>query len=176
MNISMRLWSQDHWDVFWKIGTSCVESTGSFGKNNIRCDKIRHPEQYAQKPEYLREIEKDRYKKCPPTRLKRGILLYNHDNYDCINDIIEEKLIHVNHNRYKLTRRGLNIYTQLKKHKTNVYMFTKDFSPDMDLVDNYIKTDTIRHGEVLGICSMCNGNWGFNVVTYKNSNNIYGEL
>ena len=173
MNISMRLWSYDHWNIFFSIGRSCTESTG-YTDNNIRCDKIRHPELYYKRHAYLNEIEKNESYKCKPTRLKRGINLYNHDDHDCIDDLVVEKLMIIGDKRYKLTRRGLNIYTQLRKYRYKVYSF-KDFSPNMDLVDLRIVTDSIDHGKIEGICGMCNGDWGFRVITYGNSDNIFGE-
>src|SRR5271154_4036156 len=78
---------RDHWTTFLYIETCCVDHGGMPNKVRMRCDRRRHPWFVHMNPaDGMRE---GGY----PTRLRDGAELHDHDDWDCIDDLIAEGLL-----------------------------------------------------------------------------------
>lgn len=113
--IPMSQWGRDHWSTLCYLETRCVDHKGLIEIRNMRCDSERHPI-FVHLTGPVADIKY-------PTRLKGGVELKNHDDWDCLDDAKNAGLIEdigfTMTPQYKLTPLGLDVCSRLRKHKAN---------------------------------------------------------
>ena len=104
---------KDHWSTFAYIETRCVNHRGVPAREHLRCIHGRHP---------LQAHEGGDASECP-TRLKGEVLLHNHDDWDCLDDLEREGLLanigSTVNPQFKLSPIGHEISKQLRAHIAN---------------------------------------------------------
>ena len=75
------MFGRDHETTLLYIETCCVDHAGIVKKEHLRCDGARHP---LRQSRYARDLPKH----TASTRLADGSLLSEHDDWDCIDDMI----------------------------------------------------------------------------------------
>lgn len=118
MKIKISDFGKDHWSILAYIETLCVDSVQGIGiidKAKMRTDIKRHlllcGDSYG---------NKDGYKY--PTRLKGGKELFDHDDWDCLEDLEEAGFVVVAsliNGFVKMTDLGWKVASALRKHKAN---------------------------------------------------------
>jgi hypothetical protein len=102
---------KDHWSTFGYIETRVVDHNGLPERQHLRCIEQRHPF-FAH-----RGGDASKY----PTRLRGGRLKHDHDDWDCLDDLEEARLIDnigTGVNRvYRLTDFGRKVAGQLRGHR-----------------------------------------------------------
>lgn len=78
---AIEVFGKDHWSTFAYIEVRCTDHGGIPDRRHMRCNGKRHP--------LLAHVAGP----CPPTRLKGGITLENHDDWDCADDLAAAGLI-----------------------------------------------------------------------------------
>ena len=113
-------WGKDHWSTLAYVECRAVDNGGALNPQHMRGHLGRRPEQY-------------------PTRLRDGIDLEGHDDYDCVADAVEAGFLEaagkhgspgnarysyrdhtdrmVLTHRYTLTDKGAEVTAALRKHK-----------------------------------------------------------
>ena len=108
---------RDHWSTFAYVETRCVDYEGVPDRRHLRCIHGRHP---GQKHE---GGDASQY----PTRLKNNVDINNHDDWDCIDDLVREGLLESRgtslYPRFELTPLGREVASQLREHKANRFSF-----------------------------------------------------
>ena len=80
----------DHWMVFAYLFECNTYGGGVIDIDRMRCDSRRHPRVEGNRCRVLRLIQgADRF----PTRLRGGLLRRNHDDWDCLWDLVEAGLV-----------------------------------------------------------------------------------
>ena len=110
---TLATFGKDHWSTFGYIETRIVDYKGQPAREHLRCIHGRHPMQAHQGGDASQ---------CP-TRLKGGVELHNHDDWDCLDDCEREGLL-VNVGSgvnpcFQLTDLGRKIAAQLRAHKAS---------------------------------------------------------
>ena len=115
--IPISKFGKDHWSTFAYIETRIVDYRGEPDKNHMRCDKDRHPAHV-----HMGTTDDKKY----PTRLKGGTELYDHDDWDCLDDLVEASLLAEPpewgtglYPVYELTQTGVQVAAQLRDHRAN---------------------------------------------------------
>lgn len=114
--VPMRFWSKDHWSTFAYL---CCRVTGNDGypdKDHMRVDRDRHPGLIGPRVAML-GTTLEKY----PTRLQHGILLEDHDDFDCVDDFEAEDLVTTSGTgiapRWHLTEAGWKVNKLLTEFK-----------------------------------------------------------
>ena len=81
--VTLAMFGKDHWSTFAYIETRIVDHGGEPQREHMRTDKDRHPFLA-----WCRNEDEFGGAKKHPTRLKGGILLDDHDDWDCVDDCI----------------------------------------------------------------------------------------
>jgi hypothetical protein len=106
---TLETFGQDHWSTFGYIETRIVDHRGVPDLRHMRCDKDRHP--------FKAHVEGP----TPPTRLRDGTELPDHDDWDCLDDLVLAGLLESTgtavNPTFKLTDEGHRIAALLRKHK-----------------------------------------------------------
>lgn len=112
--VSISLWSKDHWSTLAYLECCCVDNNGKLDIRHMRCDRDRHPSFVHMMPSLDKKY---------PTRLKGGVELNDHDDWDCLDDAEKQGLIEnigfTMNPQYKLTALGLDVCGRIRKHKAN---------------------------------------------------------
>lgn len=82
--VPIHLWGRDHWSTLAYIATRCAGKGGQPDKRNMRCHPKRHP--------HHAHIG-TRLDSAPPTRLIGKTNLFDHDDWDCVDDMIAAGLV-----------------------------------------------------------------------------------
>lgn len=88
--ISPSRFGADHWSTFAYVETRIVDYKGALNHEHMRCHTDRHPVMMFAKGPGLGAADGSAY----PTRL-RGEEIRDHDDYDCIDDLIAAGLLAV---------------------------------------------------------------------------------
>lgn len=88
MRLSINQWGKDHWSTFAYIESRCVDHKGVLKNANMRTNVGRHPLFVARG--FGTPGDGSKY----PTRGKHSELS-DHDDWDCLNDMVEAGLIAV---------------------------------------------------------------------------------
>lgn len=127
------VWGADHWSTLAYLETRIVDYRGRISHDHMRCHRNRHPLMYAAKRRLIASGDGSAY----PTRLWGGAQAVNHDDYDCLDDMIAAGLVTatmppappdtlvtglveaelMTRATYALTELGLAIAAQLRAHK-----------------------------------------------------------
>ncbi len=114
--VPVAIWGEDHWSTFAYIATR-VGGDGEPDKNKMRTDVDRHPGLAGQHMAYLHAVDTTKY----PTRLKGGVALTDHDDWDCVEDAIAAGLLLWGgtglHPVFALTDRGWVVLREIVTHK-----------------------------------------------------------
>lgn len=106
---------KDHWSTFAYIETLCVDGRGEPDIRRMRCDADRHPHWVHVSPAFAG--------KKYPTRLKCGVEISDHDDWDCALDLARAGLIEVGgsglHPAFKMTVEGTRVAAMLRAFKAN---------------------------------------------------------
>ena len=131
MTVPITEWGRDHWSTFAYVETVCVDYGGdpSRARNGfarMRCNPKRHPE-YATRDMLGDLRDGSQY----PTRLEGTKTLENHDDWDCVDDMVAEGLLEdigfTMFPRFKLSEKGHEVSAHLRRHKADGGNFS-DFS------------------------------------------------
>lgn len=109
---TLATFGRDHWTTFLYLETCTVDYGGEADLRRMRCDASRHPAQ-------ANGVDA----KGHATRLKGGVLLPDHDDWDCAEDLEREGLL-TNEgtaaNRvFRLTEAGRALAGVLRAHKAD---------------------------------------------------------
>ena len=88
MAIPMENWGRDHMTTLLYLETRAVDARGVVGLDQMRCNPARHPGLVG--PISSRcavAVGKN------PTRLRGGVEVAGHDDWDCFNDLQDEGLV-----------------------------------------------------------------------------------
>ena len=75
-DVTPDLFGRDHHSTLLYIESCCVDQGGRVNREHMRCDRERHP------------LRAHLEGKCSSTRLADGKLLAQHDDWDCVEDMI----------------------------------------------------------------------------------------
>lgn len=108
-SLDMSMFGRDHWSTFAYVETLCVDGDGTPEKERMRCLDARHP------------LHAHSDSSAYPTRLKDGTTISQHDDWDCVHDLIVAGLMEdvgsaVNP-CFRLTPRGFAVAALLRRHK-----------------------------------------------------------
>lgn len=133
--IPIEQWGSDHWSTLAYLETRIVDHKGQIEHDHMRCHPARHPGMYAAKRRcFGASGDGSRY----PTRLRDGEAA-DHDDYDCIDDMIAEGLVTVTmppvpsdvlvtglvestlaaRATYSLTATGVAMASRLRQHRAS---------------------------------------------------------
>lgn len=120
---TIAIFAKDHWSVFAYIETRCVDYYGVPDRRHLRCIPGRH----------IAQAHEGGDSSNYPTRMKDGLVLHNHDDWDCLEDLEREGLL-VNEGtavnpEFRLTPLGWDVAKQLRAHKSKGGNFA-NFVPD----------------------------------------------
>lgn len=80
--VPIEQWGKDHWSTFAYMMACVTTKGGKIDQRKMRCDPELH---FGLAHLFERE--------CHPTRLRDGSELHNHDDWSCLEDIEEYKLL-----------------------------------------------------------------------------------
>ena len=144
-------WGKDHWSTFAYLECRTVDQEGRINNDHMRCNPRRHSALFHGLTKAARRFSGGPRSVCPdgsfghPTRLKEGEIP-EHDDWDCVDDMIDVGLVRVLRDELDLTRRaiwgpfsgttitvaltelGQKVAAQLREHKANGGNF-RDFVP-----------------------------------------------
>lgn len=89
--IDMSLFGRDHWSTFAYIETRIVDHKGALSHAHMRCHPQRHPVMMHAKGSGMGVADGSDY----PTILRGGEEARDHDDYDCVDDLIAAGLLEV---------------------------------------------------------------------------------
>jgi hypothetical protein len=144
--VPVESWGSDHWSTLAFVECRIVDHRGKLSHDRMRCDADRHPVMYGAKPTRLLGSA-TKY----PTRLKGGVELADHDDYDCLDDAIALGLLVADmpaapagtlvtglveaelmtRATYRLTERGSRVVAELRAHKADGGKFAT-FTPSAE--------------------------------------------
>lgn len=118
--VPIEMFGRDHWSTFGYIEVRCVDHDGEPAKRHMRCDSNRHPGHAHIAGE------------APPTRLKDGTEQYDHDDWDCADDLEAAGLIVIGGTGmfpiFSMTAAGTRVAGELRAHKSTGGSFST-FTP-----------------------------------------------
>jgi hypothetical protein len=111
--VPIEQFGRDHWSMFAYIETLVVDRDGEPERQRMRCDLKRHP--HMGHP--LTALLQGRYL----TRLRGGVELDDHDDWDCADDLEAAGLIEIHgtgcYPFYSLTPLGHRVAAALREHR-----------------------------------------------------------
>lgn len=122
--VPVEQFGEDHWSNLLAAEGAGRGYGGRLDPNLKRCNKARHPEEFA-----ARTTRGDWYR---PTVLKDGTAVAGHDDYDCLADLQAAGLLlrHGGTHRVTMTSLGLSVTAQLMGHMIDTDDFGS-FDPDL---------------------------------------------
>ena len=117
MKVGIKQFGKDHWSTFVYIETRCVDHKGIIENDKMRTDIDRHLFKAGNTNfEFSQNIKY-------PTILKGGIELQDHDDWDCVDDLIITGLLKNKGTKmtpvFEITDLGWEIVKQLRRHRSN---------------------------------------------------------
>ena len=113
--IPLAQFGRDHWSVLAYLETVAVDNMGKIDRRKMRCHAGRHPflANYGLMGNLM---DGSKY----PTRLAGGVEQYDHDDWDCADDLVVAGLLldvgFTVEPAYELTELGFEIAGQLRAH------------------------------------------------------------
>lgn len=109
-HIPMERWGKDHWSTLAYLETLAVDNKGKAIPDGRRMRTI-----LKKHPFSTNTYDSTKY----PTRLKDGKETKNHDDWDCIEDMIREGLLveKKKNKSFKFTKKGIKIAQSLREFK-----------------------------------------------------------
>ncbi len=125
--IDMSSFGRDHWSVFAYIATRILDYKGVPDRQHLRCDPKLHPGLVNVTP-FGNVLDGGNH----PTRLKDNVVLADHDDYSCIDDLEENGLLIIGGTGinpvYQFTTDGYEMWARLYRHKAEGGTFA-NFAP-----------------------------------------------
>lgn len=125
--IPMEKWGRDHWSTLAYLETRCVDYDGKVKNENLRCDSDLHPN-------FAHSLSMGFGDRKYPTRLVDGTKVENHDDWSCIEDFIDAKLVIWKGTGlfpiFELTDLGWEIAGQIRRHLSKDHSFAS-FKPQV---------------------------------------------
>jgi len=117
-------WGRNHWNLLAYVETRCVDYKGIVTCLHMRVHIDRHKDLIKNEAPIFTE----RAEKRLPTMLKDGVELSNHDDYDCIDDLIAAGLIKplgrdVQFTVFSMTEQGWKAAHLLRQHRAALQEF-----------------------------------------------------
>lgn len=117
--VPIEWWGKDHWNTLVYIETRCVDYDGVPNHDHMRIDIDRHDGMVGVRQGISSVIANNRKY---PTRLRDGIELMDHDDWDCAEDAEKLGLI-INKGSginpvYEMTDKGHALTARLRAHKS----------------------------------------------------------
>lgn len=120
--VTIEQFGRDHWSTLAYFETLVVDNGGRIDKRRMRCDGARHP-QFGHLPLGI-------VGRCP-TRLKGGVELDDHDDWDCMDDLEAAGLIETSGTGMfpvvQLTPRGHEIANALRRHRADSGLHARSY-------------------------------------------------
>ena len=111
--VTLATFGSDHWSTFGYIETRCVDYRGVPDKRHMRCHHGRHVWHAHEGGDGSEH----------PTRLKGGLVVQNHDDWDCLDDLeLVGFIVNVGttvNPVFQMTERGREVAKRLRAHKAN---------------------------------------------------------
>lgn len=114
--IKIKDWGKDHWSTLMYVETRVVDHDGLLDPRHMRG----HREGWEQYP----------------SRLRSGVELYGHNDFDCVEDMIAEGLVERDGPVVLLTDRGWALASDLRRWKASGKGIAKFVVGDSDLKDD----------------------------------------
>lgn len=115
--VPMSVWGRDHYSTFAYLETRVVDYKGTIAKQHMRTDENRHPGLAFRLPFSGDDPNEERY----PTKLVGFVKLRDHDDWDCVDDMVVAGLIEKHgtglYPIVKLTEQGELVAAVLRAHK-----------------------------------------------------------
>jgi hypothetical protein len=113
MSVPVNQFGKDHWSTFAYIETRLVDYKGVLNRDHMRCKSNRIAFHNAANA----MVGAANY----PTKLKGGVLLDDHDDWDCVDDLESAGFLRWEGTGvnpvFKLTELGQKVAQQLRAHK-----------------------------------------------------------
>lgn len=100
LRVTVRDWGKDHWSTLLFVETRVVDHGGIILKND--------PHLRGHRPKDLEQY---------PTRLRGGVNLYGHGDWDCIMDMVAEGVVTQDGAEFQLTDSGWIMAGRLRRWK-----------------------------------------------------------
>lgn len=111
--ITPDIFGTQHWVMILRVEAWVTMNNGEIEKDRMRTNYNKRP------PKPLKAIEWD--KLLMATRLNNGTLIDDHDDWDCLEDLINNDFVKVevwkNKKLVSLTEKGFNTFIKLRKHR-----------------------------------------------------------
>lgn len=126
--VPIEMFGKDHWSTFAYIETRIVDHKGVPVRDHMRTDVDRHPGLLGD-TQSMHGIGTRPGDKKYPTRLKGGVDLKDHDDWDCVDDLAKAGLLEIHgtgiNPMYKMTELGWKVAHQLRTFKADGGTFAK---------------------------------------------------
>ncbi len=128
--VPMSLWGKDHWSMLGYAECRCVDNGGEPCKDHMRTDIDRHPGLCGgEVRRAMVELGNAKY----PTRLRDGLTMSDHDDWDCADDLEAAGLLEILgtglYPVWRMTEAGTAMASKLRQHKTGGSSFSS-FRPE----------------------------------------------
>lgn len=115
--ISIEKLGKDHWSLLAYVEARCVDDQGVLNLRHLRCNPRTHPGLAL--PQH--DLEPGATSYPYGTRLNDGSTIPEHDDHDCLVDLVQFGLIEVKGTGIRpictMTERGYQVVAALRKHK-----------------------------------------------------------
>jgi len=143
--VPVELWGKDHWSTLAYLETRAVDKDGKVNPSQMRCDRERHP-----------GLACAFHIKPYPTRIKDGIELEDHDDWDCFDDAVAAGFVEWKGSGINpivvFTKKGYEVAAKLREHRAKGGAFTEFTLQDGKDIDEDIEPD----GPVaIYLCNKC---------------------
>ena len=117
--IPIEKFGKDHWSLLAYIETRCVDNQRELDLRHLRCNIKTHPS--VALPQHNLEPGVSSLYYPYGTRLNDATVVDEHDDHDCIEDLVETDLVEVQGTGIRpictMTERGYQFVAALRKHK-----------------------------------------------------------
>ncbi len=126
--VPISYWGRDHWATFAYIEIRRIDYRGVPDLDHMRVDTNRHP-QFANRASFSPGGGPVEDGSIKGTFLKSGSQLADHDDWDCVDDLIAEDLLEwvgTGMNPvFVLTKKGWRVISELRQHKASGGQFSQ---------------------------------------------------
>jgi hypothetical protein len=123
--VPIEQWGRDHWSTLLYVESVCVDHDGIPNRDRMRVDLERHPF-YGGRAHWIQD-RKAKY----PTRLKGGVEKHDHDDWDCVEDMVEAGVVDWigtgANPQFALTEKGYKLAAALRQHRAESGRKTDSF-------------------------------------------------
>jgi len=117
--VPMNEWGKDHFSLLAYVETCCVDGQGILDHDRMRTNIPRHPGMAGPR---IARLPRGKGSYKYPTRLRDGKIEKGHDDWDCLYDLEEAKLIVAQgtgvHPVLAMTEAGTRLVEMIRRHKS----------------------------------------------------------